>query len=104
MGKKLFAEHLARTRQGAGLSREQLAEKSGLSVRGIIKWERGERLPGSEELARLCLALGADCNDMHTALLADDDGGKPAPLAAGRPPAPPEPPANKAAATKKGKK
>jgi len=104
MGKKLFAERLAEKRQAVGLSREQLAEKSGLSARGIIKWERGERLPGSEELARLCLALGADCNDLHAAILADDDGGRPAPLPAGRPPQPQPAPPAKPAKKPKGKK
>jgi transcriptional regulator with XRE-family HTH domain len=88
MGKKLFAERLTKVRLGAGMTREQLADRSGLSVRGIIKWERGERLPGSEELAKLCIALGADCNDFHRAILGEDDGDRPAPLQAGRPPAP----------------
>ena len=46
MGRKLFAGMLTRARQDAGLSREDVAVASGLSVRGLVKWERGERLPG----------------------------------------------------------
>lgn len=85
MGKKLFAERLTEVRQRAGLSREQLAGKAGLSIHGIVKWERGERLPGSEELAKLCIALAADCNEFHKAILEADDGERPTPLPPGRP-------------------
>ena len=75
MGKKLFAQSLTKARQGAGLSREALAQAAGLSLPGLVKWERGERLPGSEELAKLCRALSAACQDFHAMILADDPPG-----------------------------
>ena len=85
MGKKLLAEALTKARLKAGLTREAAAEASGLSARGIVKWERGERLPGSEELAKLCRSLGVSCSKLHAAILAEDPEGAIPPGKPGRP-------------------
>ena len=56
-----FAEQLKQYRAAAGLTQEQLAERAGLSVRGISDLERGiNRRPQSETLAQLINALQVD--------------------------------------------
>jgi transcriptional regulator with XRE-family HTH domain len=46
-------------RTGLGLSQEELAEKTGLSLRTIQRIESGETKPRGDSLRRLCEALGA---------------------------------------------
>jgi transcriptional regulator with XRE-family HTH domain len=54
-----FADHLRRHRQAAGLTQEELAERSGLSVRGISDLERGvKQRPHPETVRLLATALG----------------------------------------------
>ena len=48
-------------REGAGLGREQLAEAAGVSARGVVQWELGEREPGWFNVLALAAALGVDC-------------------------------------------
>jgi predicted ATPase/transcriptional regulator with XRE-family HTH domain/Tfp pilus assembly protein PilF len=58
-GSRSFAEVLRRYRVAAGLSQEALAERAGLSVRGVSDLERGlSRAPRLYTLARLGQALG----------------------------------------------
>jgi transcriptional regulator with XRE-family HTH domain len=45
-------------RTGLGLSQEELAEKTGLSLRTIQRIESGETKPRGDSLRRLCQALG----------------------------------------------
>jgi transcriptional regulator with XRE-family HTH domain len=45
-------------RIGAGMSQEELAERSGLSLRTIQRIENGETHPRGHSLRRLCQALG----------------------------------------------
>src|SRR5437660_7627892 len=53
-----FAERLKQHRTAAGLTQEQLAERAGLSVRGISDLERGiNRRPQLNTLAQLINAL-----------------------------------------------
>ena len=47
-------------RERRGLTQEELARRSGLGVRSIAVYERGERRPSQERLARLCIALDLD--------------------------------------------
>lgn len=56
-----LGQRLRELREEKGLSRKQLADAAGLSERGIIKWELGEREPGWFNLQALCAALGVDC-------------------------------------------
>jgi transcriptional regulator with XRE-family HTH domain len=48
-------------REGAGLSREQLAAAAGVSLRAVVQWELGEREPGWFNILALAEALGEDC-------------------------------------------
>ena len=53
-----FGELLRRARQAAGLTQEVLAERAGLSVRGIADLERGaRRAPYPDTVRRLAEAL-----------------------------------------------
>jgi predicted ATPase/DNA-binding XRE family transcriptional regulator len=64
-----FGELLKTHRAAAGLTREELAERAGLSAKGIGALERGERLtPRKETVALLIAALGLS-NDDKAALL-----------------------------------
>src|SRR5215471_15701049 len=67
--KQEFAELLRQHRLRAGLSQEALAERAGLSARGISDLERGiRRTPYPATIARLATALGLDA-PTHSALL-----------------------------------
>jgi predicted ATPase/transcriptional regulator with XRE-family HTH domain len=59
MASPRFGELLRRARQAAGLTQEELAERAGLSRRGINDLERGVRLrPRKDTVALLAEALG----------------------------------------------
>ncbi len=53
-----FAELLNRHRLATGVTQEELAERAGLSVRGIVYLEKGARHPYSDTVQRLAAALG----------------------------------------------
>src|SRR5947199_8337255 len=56
-----FAALLQQYRAAAGFSQEELAERAGLSRRGVSDLERGERrLPHPDTVRRLAEALGLD--------------------------------------------
>ena len=52
-----FAEHLRERRRAAGLTQEALAERAGLSARGISDLERGLKAPQRATVDRLIRAL-----------------------------------------------
>jgi predicted ATPase/DNA-binding XRE family transcriptional regulator len=59
-----FGELLRRFRMGGGLTQEALAEKAGLSARGISDLERGSRrAPHPDTVRRLAEALGLERED-----------------------------------------
>ena len=47
-----------RTQQG--LTIQQLADKSGISMSAISKWENGKRIPSFENFVKIVLALDSD--------------------------------------------
>lgn len=59
-----FASHLKALRLQAGLTQEELAEKSGLHVGTIMKLERSARLPGVRVIWPLADALAVDANTL----------------------------------------
>jgi tetratricopeptide (TPR) repeat protein/transcriptional regulator with XRE-family HTH domain len=84
-GSVRFGDLLRSLRERALLTQEQLAERSGLSVRTIRRMERGaaEGRPQSDSLRRLVAALGPEAAEL--VLLVDAAGGE-------APRIPPEPP------------
>src|SRR5262245_14239387 len=80
-------------REGAGFSREQLADAAEVSVRAIVKWELGEREPGWFNIQAICKALGVDCTafDQEPAVRPDAKPGRP-PKEKAAPPAAPKRP------------
>src|SRR5215472_12138587 len=82
--KQEFAELLRQHRLRAGLSQEALAERAGLSARGISDLERGiRRTPYPATIARLATALGLDA-PTRDALLSAARHAPPRPLGEGR--------------------
>lgn len=63
-GKKVkynnLAEALKRTRIDAGFSQEQLAERLGIIVQNLQKYEYGQRNPKDDMLQRFAETLGVD--------------------------------------------
>ncbi|MCI0465142.1 MAG: helix-turn-helix domain-containing protein [Gemmataceae bacterium] len=53
-----LGQRLQRLRLAAGLTQEQLAEKSGVPVWSLRNWEHDHRLPGLVPVYRLAKALG----------------------------------------------
>jgi transcriptional regulator with XRE-family HTH domain len=57
-GRRAFGERVRVLRAAAGLSQEQLAERSGLHRTYVSSLERGQRNVGLENILRLATALG----------------------------------------------
>ena len=58
---KPFGEVLQELRERAGLTQLALAEKAGVSQRGISHLEQGLRSPNWDTVLALCAALGVSC-------------------------------------------
>jgi transcriptional regulator with XRE-family HTH domain len=80
MDPKWFTGRLRELREGAGLNRQQLADKAGMSEGGIRDLEQGRRLPSWETVVAICEALGVSCDEFRKKPAADLP-----PLQAGRP-------------------
>lgn len=55
-----LGDYLRRARERAGLTIEALAERLGVNRNTVGSYERGERLPDADYLARIAVELGAD--------------------------------------------
>ncbi len=55
-----FGRTLRERRRALGLTRTRLAERTGLTVADLGKWERGEDAPGPDEISVLAEAAGFD--------------------------------------------
>jgi transcriptional regulator with XRE-family HTH domain len=53
-----FGQHLRSLREGAGLSRPELARKAAIPVNTLRNWEGDRGMPGLPALLRLAEALG----------------------------------------------
>lgn len=62
---------IARLRMERGLTQAQLAERVGVALQQISRWETGGRNPGAKSLVKLAAALGCRIED----LLAQTDPG-----------------------------
>src|SRR5262249_1112122 len=56
-----FAGRLRELREGAGLSRKELAERAGMKEGGVRDLEQGMRSPTWKSVLALAQALGVDC-------------------------------------------
>lgn len=63
-----LAQEMKRLRAAQGLTYEQLAELSGLSRRGVIALERGERVGGVGTWVKVASALGATSSEFFSVL------------------------------------
>ncbi len=59
-----FTQNIRELRQRCGFSQEELAERSGLSLRTVQRIENGETEPRGDSLKRLAGALGVTPNDL----------------------------------------
>lgn len=50
-------ENIRKARKAAGVTQTELAKKVGVYQKDISRWENGERTPGVEALADICIAL-----------------------------------------------
>ena len=74
MSKTELSKRVKELRSRKGLSQEQLAENSGLSLRTIQRIENGETEPRGETLKRLMNALDAAPDDLMDWSIAEDKG------------------------------
>lgn len=59
-----FSIRLKELRKKSGLNQSQLAEKIGVSLLTLFRWEKGERTPRLEEIKALAKALGVSEADL----------------------------------------
>lgn len=64
MNLKKNGEFIARLRKEKKLTQEQLAEKMGVSINAVSKWERGLSFPDVSLLKDLCLELGISMEEL----------------------------------------
>ena len=60
----LFGERLRTLRKNAGLTQQQLAERSGFTASVIARYESGGSLPRPQALEKLAAALGVPVSDL----------------------------------------
>ncbi len=84
-----FGEFLRRYRETAGLSQEVLAERAGLSARGLLYLERGKHRPYPGTLSRLAEALGLGPEEREILSQAIRQGSTPLPSGVEKPVPPP---------------
>src|SRR3954452_4444799 len=89
-----FAELLRRQRAAAGLTQEELADRAGVSVRGLRYLEKGLRRPYRDTVKRLVEALTLAPGDHHILIGAARPRSAPSPSGddrGGHVPVPPSP-------------
>ena len=55
---------IKRLKTEQGVSTQQLADKMGVTVQAVGKWERGEGFPRAEQLPKLADLLGCSIDDL----------------------------------------
>ena len=61
---KSFGKRLRAFRKKSGLNQEELAERTGVSIMTVRRWEWGERSPRVEDVKALAKALGVSETDL----------------------------------------
>lgn len=64
MDKVKIGQFIANCRKDKKLTQEQLAEKLGISINAISKWERGLNLPDVSLMKQLCKILDITLNEL----------------------------------------
>jgi transcriptional regulator with XRE-family HTH domain len=72
-----LGEMLKQAREKAGLTQEQLAEKTGLPVGSIRNWEQGHRVPRLNVVPVLARAVGIPVEKLLVAMVDEPPRGKP---------------------------
>lgn len=70
-----FGSRLKTLRKKAGLSQTQLAEKIGVSLLTLFRWEKNERSPRFEEIKAIAKALGVPEADLLSDSPANNNSG-----------------------------
>jgi transcriptional regulator with XRE-family HTH domain len=66
MGAEHFPVRLRELREAAGLTQRDLADKIGVHVDAVARWEQGRREPSWGTILALAEALGVDCTAFTT--------------------------------------
>lgn len=73
MNQEKIGNFIARNRKQKKLTQEQLAEKLGVSVNAISKWERGLNMPDVSLFKSLCKELDFNVNELLSGEKIDHD-------------------------------
>lgn len=60
----MTGQKIKRLRLAAGYTQQAVADAVGVTVRTIISWEQGVRVPGGDKIAKLAKALGVSADEL----------------------------------------
>ena len=63
MDQREIGKFIASCRKNRDMTQSELAEKLGVSINAVSKWERGVNLPDYSNLQELCSVLGISLNE-----------------------------------------
>lgn len=55
---------IKRLRKAQKLTQQAVAQHVGVSVRTVVSWELGERIPGGDKIAKLAECLGVTADEL----------------------------------------
>jgi transcriptional regulator with XRE-family HTH domain len=85
-----FAARLKELREQAGLTQQELAERTGFTASGVSQWEMGRRVPAWPHVVALAEALGVTPDAFLAEPQARPPAGRGRPRKAEEPPARPK--------------
>lgn len=59
-----FGSNLRRYREQKNIKQSELAEKIGANQKDISRWERGERVPGAENIKKIAETLNVSADKL----------------------------------------
>ena len=60
----MTGQKIKRLRLAAGYTQQDVADAVGVTVRTIISWEQGVRVPGGDKIAKLAKALRVSADEL----------------------------------------
>jgi transcriptional regulator with XRE-family HTH domain len=60
----MTGQKIKRLRLAQGVTQQAVADAVGVSMRTIISWEQGARVPGGDKIAKLAKALGVSADEL----------------------------------------